>query len=127
LLLGGREVLSDSAGWTVRLVSERWLGGVRVKIRFGLGLGADTAPDMLSTVVDQLEAAGVDSLWFSELVSTKAVDPFVGMAYALARTTQVRPNHRGLKAATEEWPLTLGRLVWKRASSPTVAAAREPR
>jgi hypothetical protein len=33
-----------------------------VKIRFGLGLDADTGPDMLSAVVDQLEAAGVDSL-----------------------------------------------------------------
>jgi probable F420-dependent oxidoreductase len=61
-----------------------------VKIRFGLGLGADTAPDMLSTVVDQLEASGVDSLWFSELVSANTVDPFVGMAYALARTTHLK-------------------------------------
>jgi len=61
-----------------------------VKIRFGLGLAADTAPDMLSAVVDQLEASGVDSLWFSELVSANAVDPFVGMAYALARTTRLK-------------------------------------
>ena len=61
-----------------------------MKIRFGLGLGADTALDMLSAVVDQLEASGVDSLWFPELVSTKAVDPFVGMAYALARTTHLK-------------------------------------
>jgi probable F420-dependent oxidoreductase len=61
-----------------------------VKIRFGLGLGADTPPDMLAAVVDQLEASGVDSLWFSELVSADAVDPFVGMAYALARTTHLK-------------------------------------
>jgi probable F420-dependent oxidoreductase len=61
-----------------------------VKIRFGLGLGADTGPEMLSALVDQLEASGIDSLWFSELVSTKAVDPFVGMAYALARTTRLK-------------------------------------
>ena len=61
-----------------------------MKIRFGLGLAADTAPDMLSAVVDQLEASGVDSLWFSELVSANAVDPFVGMAYALARTTRLK-------------------------------------
>ena len=32
----------------------------------------------------------MDSLWFSELVYSKAVDPFVGMAYALARTTQLK-------------------------------------
>ena len=37
-----------------------------------------------------LGGIGVDSLWFSELVSTDAVDPFIGMAYALARTTQLK-------------------------------------
>ena len=39
-----------------------------MKIRFGVGLGADTGPEQLAEVVDHLEAAGVDSLWFSELV-----------------------------------------------------------
>src|SRR6201992_3149555 len=61
-----------------------------VKIRFGVSLGADTGPEQLGPVVDRLEAADVDSLWFSELVYSKAVDPFVGMAYALARTTRLK-------------------------------------
>lgn len=61
-----------------------------MKIRFGVGLGADTGPDQLSAIVDHLEATGVDSLWFSELVYSKAVDPFVGMAYALARTKNLK-------------------------------------
>ena len=61
-----------------------------VKIRFGVGLGADTAPDQLAAIVDHLEARGVDSLWFSELVYSPAVDPVVGMAYALARTTRLK-------------------------------------
>jgi probable F420-dependent oxidoreductase len=61
-----------------------------VKIRFGVGLGADTGPEQLAGLVDYLEATGVDSLWFSELVYSKAVDPFVGMAYALARTTRLK-------------------------------------
>lgn len=61
-----------------------------MKIRFGVGLGADTGPDQLAAIVDHLEAIGVDSLWFSELVYSKAVDPFVGMAYALARTTHLK-------------------------------------
>lgn len=61
-----------------------------MKIRFGVGLGADTGPDQLAAIVDHLEATGVDSLWFSELVYSKAVDPFVGMAYALARTTHLK-------------------------------------
>jgi probable F420-dependent oxidoreductase len=63
---------------------------VGVKIRFGIGLGADTGPEQLAGIVDHLEATGVDSLWFSELVYSKAVDPFVGMAYALARTTNLK-------------------------------------
>lgn len=61
-----------------------------MKIRFGVGLGADTGPDALPALVDRLEELGVDSLWFSELVYSKAVDPFVGMTYALARTRRLK-------------------------------------
>jgi probable F420-dependent oxidoreductase len=61
-----------------------------MKIRFGVSLGADTAPDQLGSIVDHLETNGVDSLWFSELVYAPAVDPVVGMAYALARTTRLK-------------------------------------
>jgi probable F420-dependent oxidoreductase len=61
-----------------------------VKIRFGVALGIDTDPQQLSALIDELEVSGVDSLWFSELVSADAVDPFVGMAYALARTTRLK-------------------------------------
>src|ERR1700742_4086232 len=63
---------------------------MRVKIRFGVGLGLDSAPDQLAGIVDHLESNGVDSLWFSELVYAPAVDPMVGMAYALARTTRLK-------------------------------------
>ena len=61
-----------------------------MKIRFGVGLGADTAPDQLADIIDHLENVGVDSLWFSELVYSPAVDPMVGMAYALARTARLK-------------------------------------
>jgi probable F420-dependent oxidoreductase len=61
-----------------------------MKIRFGVGLGADTGPEALPGLVDRLEELGIDSLWFSELVYSKAVDPFVGMAYALARTRRLK-------------------------------------
>lgn len=61
-----------------------------MKIRFGVGLGADTAPDRLSGIVDHLESNGADSIWFSELVYSPAVDPTVGMAYALSRTTRLK-------------------------------------
>jgi probable F420-dependent oxidoreductase len=61
-----------------------------MKIRFGVGLGAATPPSALAEIVDELERAGVDSLWFSEHVGSDAVDPFVGMAYALARTSRLK-------------------------------------
>ncbi|PRI15485.1 TIGR03854 family LLM class F420-dependent oxidoreductase [Mycobacterium shigaense] len=61
-----------------------------MKIRFGVGLGANSAPEELAGIVDHLEAGGVDSLWFSELVYAPAVDPMVGMAYALARTSRLK-------------------------------------
>jgi len=65
-------------------------GQTLMKIRFGVGLGADIAPDQLADVVDQLESSGVDSLWFAELVYSPAVDPMVGMAFALARTDRLK-------------------------------------
>jgi probable F420-dependent oxidoreductase len=61
-----------------------------VKIRFGVGLGPDPGLDRLAELVDHLEGAGVDSLWFSELVYSELVDPFVGMAFTLARTTRMK-------------------------------------
>lgn len=61
-----------------------------MKIRFGVGLGQDTGPAELPGLVDRLEELGIDSLWLSELVYSTAVDPFVGMAYALARTRQLK-------------------------------------
>ncbi|RDH79208.1 TIGR03854 family LLM class F420-dependent oxidoreductase [Mycolicibacterium moriokaense] len=61
-----------------------------MKIRFGVGLGTDSAPERLAATVDHLEEAGIDSLWFSELVYSPLVDPFVGMAYTLARTTRLK-------------------------------------
>lgn len=56
-----------------------------MKVRYGVGLGADVAPEKLPGIVDHLESSGVDSLWFSELVYAPGVDPFVGMTFALAR------------------------------------------
>lgn len=61
-----------------------------MKVRFGVSLGLNTAPGQLAGIVDHLENSGVDSLWFSELVYTPAVDPMVGMAYALARTVHLK-------------------------------------
>src|ERR1700743_1482859 len=61
-----------------------------MKVRFGIGLGLNTPADQLAPIVYHLETSGVDSLWFSELVYSPAVDPVVGMAYALARTERLK-------------------------------------
>ncbi|WP_280272354.1 TIGR03854 family LLM class F420-dependent oxidoreductase [Nocardia wallacei] len=61
-----------------------------MKIRFGVGTSSGTGPEEFAALVDRLESAGVDSLWLSELVYSKSVDPFVGMAFALARTTRLK-------------------------------------
>ncbi|HWC78448.1 MAG TPA: TIGR03854 family LLM class F420-dependent oxidoreductase [Pseudonocardiaceae bacterium] len=61
-----------------------------MKVRFGVGLGAGTAPAEFGGVVDRLERLGIDSLWLSEQVYSAAVDPFVGLAYALSRTSALK-------------------------------------
>jgi probable F420-dependent oxidoreductase len=58
------------------------------KVRFGVSLGNKV--EDLPGIIDRLESAGVDSLWFSELVYTPAVDPFAGMAYTLGRTDRLK-------------------------------------
>lgn len=57
-----------------------------MKVRIGIA----PPPGDFATVVDDAEAAGIDSLWLSEIVYGPAVDPFVGMAFALARTTRLK-------------------------------------
>jgi probable F420-dependent oxidoreductase len=61
-----------------------------MKIRIGISLGQAAVPDGFAAAVDQLEAAGVDSLWLSEMVFGPLVEPFTGMAYALARTARLK-------------------------------------
>jgi probable F420-dependent oxidoreductase len=62
--------------------------GVKVRIGVALGPWADAA--RYSASVDRLEEMGVDSLWISELVFGSLVEPFVGMAHALARTSRLK-------------------------------------
>ena len=59
-----------------------------MKIRFGVSFGGKV--EELGGIIDRLESAGVDSLWFSELVYTPSVDPFAGMAYTLGRTERLK-------------------------------------
>lgn len=64
-----------------------------MKVRVGYGLGArSTTNDQegFTTLVDDLERLGFDSLWVSERVSGEAPDPIVAMSFAAARTTRLK-------------------------------------
>jgi probable F420-dependent oxidoreductase len=61
-----------------------------MKIRIGISLGPAAGPGEFAAAVDLLEAEGIDSLWLSEMVFGSLVEPFTGMAWALARTRRLK-------------------------------------
>ena len=61
-----------------------------MKIRIGISLGPQGVPGGFGDAVDELERSGVDSLWLPEMVYGPLVEPVVGMAYALSRTTRLK-------------------------------------
>jgi probable F420-dependent oxidoreductase len=61
-----------------------------MKVRIGVALGEAGVPSQFGAAVDTLEQAGIDSLWLPEMVYGSLVDPFIGMTWALARTTQLK-------------------------------------
>ena len=61
-----------------------------MKVRIGISLGPAGSPDQFAAAVDSLEQARVDSLWLPETVYSPVVEPFTGMAFALARTRRLK-------------------------------------
>jgi probable F420-dependent oxidoreductase len=61
-----------------------------VKVRIGIGLGGAGGPEGFAAAVDHLEEIGVDSLWLPEMVYGQLVEPFVGMAHAVSRTSHLK-------------------------------------
>jgi probable F420-dependent oxidoreductase len=61
-----------------------------MKVRIGVSLGPAATPGTLGESVRLLEDAGVDSLWLSEVVYGPLVEPFTGMAFALAQTSKLK-------------------------------------
>jgi probable F420-dependent oxidoreductase len=61
-----------------------------MRVKIGISLGAAGAPGEFESAVGLLEAAGVDSLWLPENVYGPAVEPFTGMAFALAKTERLK-------------------------------------
>jgi probable F420-dependent oxidoreductase len=61
-----------------------------VKVRIGIGLGGAGGPAGFADGVDRLEEMGVDSLWLPEMVYGHLVEPFIGMAHAVSRTSRLK-------------------------------------
>ena len=61
-----------------------------MKVRIGISLGSMASPERLGKSARMLEDAGVDSLWLSEVVYGPLVEPFIGMAHALAVTSNLK-------------------------------------
>lgn len=61
-----------------------------MKVRIGIALGSAGVPGEFAAAVDDLERAGVDSLWLPEMVYGPLVEPFIGMAHALSRTKRLK-------------------------------------
>jgi probable F420-dependent oxidoreductase len=61
-----------------------------MKVRIGISMGPLATPDGLAAAVGPIESAGIDSLWFSEVVYGDLVEPLIGMTYTLARTSRLK-------------------------------------
>src|SRR3984957_8094074 len=61
-----------------------------MKVRIGVSLGPAVGPGQFASAVDLLEQQEVDSLWLPENVYSPSVEPFTGMAFALARTRRLK-------------------------------------
>ncbi len=98
-----------------------------MKVRIGVSLGAAGVPAQFSAAVDALEAAGVDSLWLPEMVYGSLVDPFIGMAHALARTaSRLKVGPPGWRCCPAQPPGPGGQAArhpWLALAPPAGAAA----
>lgn len=61
-----------------------------MKVRIGIALGGYGDAGRFTAAADRLEEMGVDSLWVQEMVFGPLVEPFIGMAHALARTERLK-------------------------------------
>jgi probable F420-dependent oxidoreductase len=61
-----------------------------LKVRFAVSVGGGPPdPAGLSTVLEQVEACGFDSVWMSDVPSLPATDPLLGVAFAAAVTERL--------------------------------------
>jgi probable F420-dependent oxidoreductase len=93
-----------------------------MKIRIGVGAGgACGTPEALAELVSGLDELGFDSLWLSEVLTERVLDPVVGLAWAAASnprlkvgTTMLLPGRNVLRLAKQLASLDMlcrGRLL----------------
>lgn len=64
-----------------------------MKVRIGVGLGTGQlleSPAALGTVIDGLEQRGFDSIWMSDRVTGRGLDPLSALAFAAGRTERLK-------------------------------------
>jgi probable F420-dependent oxidoreductase len=81
-----------------------------MKVRIGISLGATGEPGGFAAAVDLLESAGVDSLWLPETVYGSAVEPFTGIAFALARTRRLKAGS-GISVLPGRHPVLVAKQI----------------
>ena len=94
-----------------------------MKVRIGVSLGQAGVPDQFRAAVDALESAGVDSLWLPEMVYGSLVDPFIGMAHALARTSRLKVG-TGVAVLPGRQPVLVAKQLPPWPAWPAAGAAR---
>ena len=80
-----------------------------MKVRIGIGTGTSVmSGDELDRLVDDLEASGFDSLWWSDVLTVPGDDPLAAMAYAAGHarrlkigTTMVLPGRNPVRLAKQ--------------------------
>src|ERR1700722_4956631 len=81
-----------------------------MKVRIGVSLGPAVGPDQFASAVDLLEQEQVDSLWLPENVYSPSVEPFTGMAFALARPRR-RKGGRGISVLPGRHPVLVAKQL----------------
>jgi probable F420-dependent oxidoreductase len=62
-----------------------------VKVRIGIGTGTSVmSGDELGHLVDDVQSAGFDSLWWSDVLTVAGDDPLAAMAYAAGHATRLK-------------------------------------
>ncbi len=65
--------------------------GAQMKVRIAVSPGTGSVdPGDLAPFLDGLEANGFDTVWLSDVPMAGTVDPFLGLAFAAARTTRLK-------------------------------------